>query len=175
MHDVAPSPVCATPTAARGASLLLRASASGRTRARYVWGKGPAVPFEEFGDPAGGQDLRLCVYTARGAGGFALALRASPSASGGGAWTPRSTGWKFKSSTGVPDGVSGVVLRGSTLPLRARLQVQAMRDPEFPAGLPLSGSPNVIAQLKTSFGACWGATFSAPTNDTATKFRAKSD
>ncbi len=42
-------------------------------------------------------------------------------------------------------------------------------------GAPLPGDPGVIAQLKTSLGTCWGASFSRPTVKTATEFRAKSD
>jgi hypothetical protein len=41
--------------------------------------------------------------------------------------------------------------------------------------LPLQQTPSVVAQFRTSFGACWGATFSTPTVKTATEFKAKSD
>jgi hypothetical protein len=39
----------------------------------------------------------------------------------------------------------------------------------------LQQDPSVVAQFKTSLGACWGATFSTPTVNTATEFKAKSD
>jgi cysteine-rich repeat protein len=61
-HAIEPSPTCTAPTAAMGASLLLRAPAPGRNDALFKWGKGPAVPLADFGDPAGSDVLRLCVY-----------------------------------------------------------------------------------------------------------------
>jgi hypothetical protein len=39
----------------------------------------------------------------------------------------------------------------------------------------LEENPSVVAQFKTSLETCWGATFSTPAVNTATKFKAKSD
>src|SRR4029077_10784632 len=83
--------------------------------------------------------------------------------------------WRFKSTTGAPDGVTGVTLKAATVPHAAKIQVKAKGNPAFPTGLPLPTTPGVVAQLKTSLGTCWGATFSAPTVDTATEFKATSD
>jgi len=55
-----------------------------------------------------------------------------------------------------------------------RVQVKAMSSPSF-GPLPLRSDPSVVAQFRTSLGACWGATFSRPMVNTATEFRAKSD
>jgi hypothetical protein len=49
-----------------------------------------------------------------------------------------------------------------------------LNSPAFPP-LPLPATSSVVVQLKTSLGTCWGATFSTPTVNTATKFRARSD
>jgi cysteine-rich repeat protein len=172
-HPIAPSPVCSVPTVAAGASLFLRVSAGGRTQARFLWSKGPAVPLASFGDP-GGEALRLCVYDQTGPSTYTLALAGSPSMSGGGAWTGNAMGWKFKSTTGVPDGVTSVTLMAGSIPLTAKVQAKAIDSPWF-GPLPLQQDPSVVAQLKTSLGACWGATFSTPTVNMATEFKAKSD
>lgn len=173
-HSIAPSPVCVTPTAAQGASLLLQIKGPGKNQAQFKWGKGPAVPLSDFGNPSGSELTRICVYTQTAPNTWGLALRGSPSVSGGGLWKSSDTGWKFTSKTGSPDGITGVVLKSASAPLKAKLQVKAKGNPAFSA-FPLQTSPGVVAQFKTSLGTCWGATFSTPTVNTATKFKAKSD
>jgi hypothetical protein len=157
-----------------GASLLMRTLASGRNEAQFEWGKGPVVPLADFGNPDGGDLLELCVYDQTGPDTYALALTGSPSVSGGGAWTARPTGWKFRSKTGTPDGITRVTLKAAPIPLKAEVRVKAINSPAL-AQLPLQSAPSVVVQLKTSLGTCWGATFSTPTVNTATKFKAKSD
>jgi hypothetical protein len=141
---------------------------------QFKWGKGPVVPLTDFGDPSGSGQLALCVYDQTGPGAYALVFGGSPSVSGGGAWTESTTGWKFKSATGMPDGIMNVTLKDGTLPLKAKVQVKAKRSPSF-GPLPLQGDPSVVAQFKTSLGTCWGATFSTPLVNTGSEFKAKSD
>ena len=173
-HPIAPSPTCTPPDVATGASLRMRTLASGGNEAEFQWGQGPVVPLAAFGDPSGGELLQLCIYDQTGPNTYALALTGSPSVSGGGAWRGRATGWKFRSKSGAPDGITGVTLKAATIPLKAKVRVKAMNNPEF-ALLPLQSDPSVVAQFKTSLGTCWGATFSTPTVNTATEFKAKSD
>ena len=173
-HPIAPSPTCTPPDVALGASLVMRMLPSGRNKAQFLWGKGPVVPLASFGNPSGGDLLQLCVYDQTGPNTYVLALSGSPSVSGGGAWRGSPNGWRFASRTGAPDGITGVTLTAGTIPLKGRVQVKAMNSPAFPP-LPLQADPSVVAQLKTSLGACWGATFSAPTVNTATEFKAQSD
>lgn len=174
-HPIAPSPTCTTPARAGGATLLLQALVPGHNRGQFKWGKGPVVPLAEFGDPVGGERTRLCVYDQSAPNTYVLALRGAPSVNGGGVWTLSATGWKFRSTTGAPDGITGVTLKSGTTPLKAKVLVRATADPTFPAGLPLRNNPTVVAQFKTSRGTCWGAVFSAPTLNTVTEFKAKSD
>jgi probable HAF family extracellular repeat protein len=174
-HTMAPAPTCTPPTEASAASLLLQAVAPGHNRAQFKWRKGPVVPLTAFGNPGGSERSRLCVYDETAPATYALALEGSPSVSGGGVWTGHTTGWTFKSTTGSPDGITGVTLTAGTAPLKARVQVTAKANPAFPEGLPLQKNPSVVAQFKTSSGGCWGATFSTSTRNTVTKFKAKSD
>lgn len=173
-HPIAPSPTCTPPDATMEASLRLRTLTSGRNLAQFEWGKGMVVPLAAFGNPTEGELLQLCIYDQTGPDTYALALTGSPSVSAGGAWTGRPTGWRFRSKTGIPDGITGVTLTAVAMPLLAKVRVKTMNSPVFPA-LPLQQNPSVVVQFKTSFGACWGATFSAPTANTATEFKAKSD
>jgi cysteine-rich repeat protein len=173
-HPVAPSPTCTPPDVAMGASLLMRTRTIGGNQTKFKWGRGPVVPLADFGDPAGGDLVELCVYEQTAPDTYALVLNGSPSVTGGGAWTGGPTGWKFKSATGAPDGITSVTLTAGTIPLRAKIQVNAISSPSF-GPLPSQGGTVVTAQLRTSLGACWGATFSAPTVNTQAEFKAKSD
>jgi len=173
IHPIAPSPACTPPDVTMGASLLMRTLA-GRNSAQFRWGKGTVVPLAAFGDPTGDEVLQLCIYDQTGPDTYTLALTGSPSVSSGGVWTARAMGWTFRSRTGAPDGITHVSLTAGTIPLNARVRVQARNSPAF-APLPLLQNPSVVAQLKTSSGACWGATFSTPTVNTAAQFEAKSD
>ena len=157
-----------------GASLRMRTLPPAGNQTQFQWGKGPVVPLASFGDPTGGDVLQLCVYDQTGPDTYALALTGSPSVSGGGAWTGGPLGWRFRSATGAPDGITRVTLTAAAIPLKGKVQVKTLNSPSF-APLPLQQSPSVVVQLKTSSGACWGATFSTRAVNTATEFKAKSD
>jgi lysophospholipase L1-like esterase len=173
-HPIAPSPTCATPMVPGGASLLLQTIVPGKNRAQFKWGKGPAAPLAAFGTPEGGE--RVCVYEQTGPNTYAVALRGGPSVGRGSTWTGKPAGWTFKSKTGAPDGITEVIVRSGAVPFKAKVRVQAKGNPSFPSGLPLqTRAGGIVAQFKTSLGTCWGATFSTPIVNTATKFRAKSD
>jgi len=173
LHPVAPAATCMTPQS-HGASLLMRVRSAGDNQTQFKWGKGPAVGLGAFGDPST-SNLRLCAYEETAADTYALVFAASPSVAGGGTWTASGTGWKFKSTTGTPEGITGMRLKAATVPLAAKVQVKAKGNFLFPLGLPLPTALGVVAQVKSSLGTCWGATFSAPTVVTTTEFKAKSD
>lgn len=109
-HWAVPS-VCATPTVPGGASIVLQ-TRHGHNRAHFKWGKGPTVQLADFGNP-GSEPTRLCIYEQPFGHYYLLVAGASPSVSGGGAWSQTSTGWKFKSRTGAPDGITGVTLKAA--------------------------------------------------------------
>jgi len=153
----------------------MRVLSPGDNRTQFKWGKGPAVGLGAFGDPSTSNLLRLCVYEETAADTYALALAASPSVAAGGVWTARATSWKFKSTTGVPEGITSMTLKAAAVPLAAKVQVKAKGNLLFPVGLPLPTALGVVAQVKSSLGTCWGATFSTPTLITTTEFKAASD
>jgi cysteine-rich repeat protein len=174
VHTNAPATSCLTPQS-QGSSLLMRVVSPGNDRAQFKWGKSPVVGLGPYGDPSTSDALRLCVYEEVAPDTYALALAGSPSAIGGGVWTAAAGGWKFKSTTGVPEGITSMVLKPATVPLASKVQVKAKGNLVFPVGLPLPTALRVVAQVESSLGTCWGATFSAPTVITMTEFKAKSD
>ncbi len=172
LHASAPAPACAEPLVAGGAALKIVSKATpSLDQVKLKWGKGPVVPKADFGAPGTTTAYQLCVY--QGAGTLVYAGRPDGGLCGAvPCWKALSTGWKFTSKTGAPDGVTGVKLKEGLAPLKAKLQVKAKGDLAL-ATLPLA--PNVVAQLRTSDGRCWGATFSAPKKNDAKQFSAKSN
>jgi hypothetical protein len=153
---------------ASSASLLLRVSGTpGHDQAQFKWAKGPGASIP---DPAS-QTTGLCIYDQTAPGNYDVAFHGSPSVPGGGTWTATRTGWKFKSKSGAPDGITKVAIQAGRRP---QLQVGA-KGSLILAPLPLHGDPSVIAQFKTGSGVCWEATFSTPKLNTPTAFKAKSD
>jgi hypothetical protein len=168
-HWVTPSGGCATPIAAEGARVVMQ-TRRGRNRATFVWARGPAVQLADFGSPDR-ERSRLCFYTQLGHE-WGLVAAASPSVSADGTWTHVSTGWRFKSKTGAPEGITRVRLTAATVPLKAKVKITAGGNPAFM--LPLPPDPALVVQFKTSRGACWEATFLTAAKNTATTFKAKS-
>lgn len=146
----------------------------------FRWSKGPVVPKSDFGDPPQGNPFyQFCVYDGRPVGLDLLPHgvyrgQPTPPCASSGCWRESSTGWKFKSPTGGADGIKGISLKEGLVPLKAKVQVKAKGG--FGQGvLPFDESLPVTAQLRTSNGQCWGATFSAPTKHDAVQFVGKSD
>src|SRR5581483_3743070 len=145
-HPAAPAATCTTPMIAGGAALLLSAPGSPKPeRVGFQWGKGPAVPLAAFGTP-GSEPMWLCVYDETGPDRWALAYAGSPSAASG-TWSTTKTGWRFKSRTGMPTGITGITFKAATVPLAAKLTVaakghtssRACRSPRTPGSWPSSG------------------------------------
>jgi hypothetical protein len=173
-HADAPATTCMTPVS-HGASLLMRVVAPGSDQAQLKWGKNPAVGLGAYGDPSASDALRVCVYEEVAADAWALVFAGSPSSAGGGVWTATATGWRFQSATGAPEGITSMLLKAAAVPLASKVQAKAKGNLALPVGLPLPSALGVVAQVRSSLGTCWGATFSAPTVATPTAFRAKSD
>lgn len=174
-HAFGPAPTCATPTVAGGAQLKMATKPGpGVDQVKFKWSKGPIVQTADFGAPGSGTFYQLCVYQ----GDDTIAYQGQPAGGVCGivpCWKQLPTGWKFKSVTGTPDGITGVALKAGTVPLKAKIQVKAKGVLSI-VEPPLVTAPNaVVAQLRTSAGSCWGATFTTPTKNLAGQFLGKSN
>jgi hypothetical protein len=111
-----PTPMCAlTPLSgchppAPGKCLLLLKNASDDTKDKLIWkwrNSGPGVIQSDFGDPTSTTSYVLCLYA-----GTATASVAIPA---GADWRRGgTTGYVFHDSTGSPDGVQTVTLKGGS-------------------------------------------------------------
>jgi hypothetical protein len=173
-HLEGPDPLCVVPTS-RGARLkLLDRPGTGVDRVKFKWARGPAITAADFGTPNGGTTYTLCVWDHTASGTIvAYRGRALPPCTTSPCWKLLTSGWKLK-SPGGPDGITDVVLR-SGLTGKAKLQVKAKGAPLSLPALPLARSPSVVAEVRTSDGACWGAVFSTAAKNDGRQFSAKSD
>ena len=170
-----PATTCAE-AAPRGATLqMVSQPDSAPDKVTFKWKKGPAIALGDFGAPFGDTSYELCIYDEAGGVPF-NAYHGQPTGGCGTAacWTLSSMGRKFKSKTGAPDGITNVLLKAGAAD-KAKVEVSAGKLDLALSPFPLQQSPRVVAQVRTSTGQCWGATFSTATKNTATKFTAKSD
>ena len=171
-----PATTCAE-AAPRGATLqMVSQPNTAPDKLTFKWKKGPAIALGDFGTPIGSTSYALCIYDEAG-GVPSNAYHGQPPGGCGTAacWTPSSTtGCKFKSKTGAPDGITNLLLKAGAAD-KAKVEVSAGKLDLALSPFPLQQSRRVVAQVRTSTGQCWGATFSTATKNTATKFSAKSD
>jgi uncharacterized delta-60 repeat protein len=169
----APDPGCSVPLASGAASLRLKEK-PGKSAANalaFVWGKGTVTAKTDFGDPTGATQYALCLY----ANGTDLVLDANPRTGAGSPWKATKPGFKYRTKQPVPDGVTAVLLKSSTKPGKARVTVAAKGSSLALPTLPIATTSGLVAQVRSSDGKCWGATFSHPSKSDNKKFVAKSD
>jgi YVTN family beta-propeller protein len=168
---------CRTPAVAAASLIQLKDRApDSRDLLVWKWSKGSATAKSDFGNPASTTSYRLCVYDA--SGGAQPLLDAE--APGGGVcgdkacWTDKSYGFLYNSRDLTPDGSLKLKLQqGSQSKAKILLNGKgtALAMPS-----PLSVMQPLIAQLMSSGGVCWEATYSAPpTRNDATQFKDRAD
>jgi uncharacterized delta-60 repeat protein len=156
-----PPSACLAPTIPLRSSLLLVDKADDtRDKLTWKWTRGPEV--SDFGSPDTMTGYRLCLFS----GSALLAENVVPTGFG---WTGSSKGWKLsRAQAGVGIAKAKLIYGGYG---RSRITLQG-RGPllDLPS-LPLT-TP-VSAQLISTTGACFSATYTAPSTNIVGKFRAK--
>ncbi|MFQ5479382.1 MAG: sialidase family protein [Candidatus Binatia bacterium] len=160
----------------KGVLLLKDKTPDKKDRLTWKWKKGEATTFQDFGDPIGGDDYRLCVYDSSGPNSSNQLLVAALAPAGGTCgtkpcWQPKDVrGYRYKDPELSPSGVKSVVLKAGDLG-KARVVVKAKGVAlELPV-LPLQ--PSVLVQLKSSNGQCWESEFIAPKKNDSSVFKSK--
>ena len=154
--------------AAQKASLVL---ANGKLS--WKWTSSAAVATGDFGSPPTTTDYLLCIYDASGE-----RLGAQVAASGmcgtRPCWKALGTvGFKYVDTAGTPDGLTKVLLKAGSAG-RGKLGVNGSGTNLHLPILPLTMPVTVQLQQDAS-SACWEATYSTATTNTASAFKAKSD
>lgn len=152
--EPAPADGCRVPFVGGTSSiLLLDKNTDAQDSVKWKWLRGSATSHFDFGTPLSSTEYALCLYDANG-----LVLDALvPTGSG---WQSGLRGFKYKSRSGTPDGVTQIQLKlgGDG---RAKVLVQGKGvDLRMPALETLVQPLRV--QLRNSEGPCWEAVYSAP-------------
>ncbi len=152
------------------AQLLVGPTAGGRLS--WKWTSSTSVVTTDFGDPPASTDYVLCLYDPSGlrSGGRAPA---SGTCGTRPCWRTLSTGFKYADNDGTPDGLTRMLLRAGG-PGRAKSAVTGKGANLHVPPLPL-GTPVTVQLVRGDTGACWEATYSVPTRNDATGFKARSD
>lgn len=143
----------------------------------WKWNKGDATTLVDFRDPIRSfNDYRVCVYDASARPQPLLESEIFPGENCGNerCWKEAgATGLKYKSKLGVPDGMTGLAMKGGVSG-KAKLQVKGKGANLGLPSLPLTGP--VTVQFLVNDGRsreCWETVFTAPAKNEAGKFEAK--
>jgi hypothetical protein len=134
---------------------------------------GTVVP-SEFGSPDLTDHYALCVYDESGPTPALILGAVAPAAqlctTARGCWTPNANGFVYRDRVRTPEGISALTLKGGTA---ARIRLVAGKGhldfPGLPFPLPIR------LQVQSSAGACFEATYSAPSVNSAQAFLARPD
>jgi pectate lyase len=145
-----------------------------RGRLTWKWIAGVATTAGDLGDPLhGGTAYALCLYDAS-LSSFELASEAAIP-SGEGEWDGGSTGLRYRSRAGLPDGITKVGIR-TGIAGKSRVTVDARAETFAVPSLPFSQQPELTVQLRNSAGRCWTQSYSAPArNNDGERFKDDAD
>lgn len=165
---------CKLPSLPGKARLQMKDSATdAKDRFAWKWLRGTPTTLAEIGDPFTGTEYLVCVYDQSPAAQPIMRMR-----------IPGGTGWKVLGTKGfvrknpapyAPEGDQITVLK-SGVAGKSKVQTKGRDVALGLPSLPLTGA--VTVQLKNGAGAtgtCWSATFSTPTTNTSTVYKAKGD
>ncbi|HJQ84831.1 MAG TPA: hypothetical protein VKA21_12185 [Candidatus Binatia bacterium] len=159
---------CRPPGDRAGSSRLAITNRTLDTKDELVWKWKGHGTRDEFGMPTVDTGHAVCVFDAS-VGATPYPLLVAAAAAPGVGWTTMSTGFRYRSTTGL----RSMSLR-ATLDAKASIAVTGLGDV---LDLPTSATPfplPLLVQLQSDEGECWQATFPAATANDGTKLRAKS-
>jgi len=165
---------CRAPASARSMFELRRTGAGGKLR--WSWHADELMPAPEFGNPFRTARYAVCVYDASVMPQPRLSLSVPPGdrCESGRCWRPQKPqGFRYRSRTAVPDGISSIDLRRR---LKGAEDVVAKGKGAVvvPPAMPLD--PTVTVQVvNNETDTCWEAAYAMPRENTPTAFRARSD
>jgi cysteine-rich repeat protein len=162
-----PLAVCAG-TPAQKAMLILKDSTNDASdRLLWKFTRGDATAPAALGNPVGGTAYRLCLYDAA-----ALPQpRLAASLLSGSVWRASGSGFSYRRSSGAPHGLTSASLKPGAAG-KTKLLVKGKGSALPLPALPTLVTP-IVVQLRNDTGACWGATYTAPSQSTATLFKSR--
>ncbi|HVM95012.1 MAG TPA: choice-of-anchor Q domain-containing protein [Candidatus Acidoferrales bacterium] len=170
-----PSMTCRAPTAPLKSFVQLKDRLNDKLDSlTWRWTKGQLTTLADFGDPLHDTRYALCLYDQSANPQPLMEIGALPGGScpARPCWRATRNGFRYTNRKGNNLGLRSIVLtQGLDGQARATVGAKGDRLPLPALGL----SAPVTVQLRNSDGACWGASYSTPTKNDTTQFRAKSD
>lgn len=137
-------------TATRASLSMKSSTTAGKSKVKFKWTKG-TLDDTHLGTSITGTDYALCVYDGTG-----------PVVSGllpaNGEWSGNYPKLSYKDKTGATGGVTAITLKRSDEALKASASA-ALGGTGLSLSLSSALTPPVVAQLRTSAGGCWGASY----------------
>ena len=142
-----------------------------RDKLTWTWTKGAATTIADLGDPTADDAYALCVFDASNPA-LPDQLLFSTEAPAGSGWKANGKGFRYRSRSGAPEGVTSVALAAG-LDGKAKASVKGSGEllplPATATPLPLP----LLVQLQNDAGTCWEVTFATPASNDGTTFKAK--
>ena len=169
-----PPPTC---LASNIGSLVLNRSERGSgNRFSWKWVGGPALAFDQFGDPSRTTDYAVCIYDGREP---VFVFAADFSLPANSRWVSRQgRRWVYSDPSATTNGLSDAQLKSG--PSGTSRVVFRGKGEGLPVPAPVSGgqffrgNPGVIAQLNGSNGLCLETVFTSPLRNSPRRYRARS-
>jgi cysteine-rich repeat protein len=157
----APRSACLQTVFPGKSTLVLKDSTSdAKDKLVWKWRKGASTTLADYGDPLTTSDFELCFFDESTGTPVVVGSARMPAGgmcAGTPCWRDTSSGYKYASKLGTPDGVAKMILRagddGQALAL-VKGKGALLHAPSLPLGVPTR------VQLRGG-DACWEATFSA--------------
>jgi cysteine-rich repeat protein len=172
-----PRTSCRQPTEPMKALLKIKDKAKDKGDSlKWKWTKGQATT--DFGDPLNTDAYDLCIYHDSGAQPLLAGVRAPAGGTCDGkpCWSAKRGGvFKYKNKTGVPSGLTKLVLKPGTdgkAKVGAKAKGTELTLPMLPLPTPVLVQLHRVAEGQTD---CWEATYSNPDANESGKFKAKAD
>jgi uncharacterized delta-60 repeat protein len=160
---------------AHKASLVLRDDPNpARDRVTWKWKSGASVAPGDFGNPTTTDAYALCVFDRPGgvpSGKLALQVSAAGTCGALPCWKTVGGGFKYNDPTMAADGLRSLHLKSGEAG-RAKVNVKGKGSGLAMPALDLD-APVTARLVRIGTGACWEATFSAPTRNEAATFKAR--
>jgi acyl-homoserine lactone acylase PvdQ len=171
--EAAPRTGCRAPLVAGSSQLQIRnRTPDAQDRLAWKWTRGPATTLAALGDPASTTSYDLCVYADR-----TLVSRTTAPAGGTcrgrACWRASATGWTFAHPDAAPRVLQKLILRSGP-DGKAKLVAKGKGGLLSLPALPIADLP-LHAQLVSTDGQCWEATYAVIVRNDGAQLKAKND
>jgi hypothetical protein len=120
---------------------------------KWKWSRG-GFDLDALGDPTVDTDYRVCVYQTNNTPPLIIAGADAPAGDG---WKTSKKGYRYKSKSGEPNGITSLHLKSGADKAKVSL-----KGKNFTLPLPLLQIPSALVEVSNAAGSCWQAIYGSP-------------